>query len=81
MTLRFVCPSCQHVQEHGGTCDQCGLDFAKYALVLQLQAHDASQRVRNREKERSALLKQAVLLPITGGLSLVKFVSKRLKEG
>ena len=81
MTLKFVCPTCRHSQDHGGACDQCGLNFAKYALVLELQAQNEQRRAREREKDRATLVRQALLVPLTGGLSLMKFVRKRLREG
>ncbi|HUY13602.1 MAG TPA: zinc ribbon domain-containing protein [Terriglobia bacterium] len=81
MTLKFVCPTCQHPQDHGGTCDQCGLNFAKYAVVLEFQAQNESRKERERGKERATLARQALLAVVTGGFSLIKFVSKRLREG
>jgi len=71
--LKYTCPSCKHVQFHGGTCEKCGVDFAKYAAMLVFQAKDTAQAVRRKAQGRSALLKQILLLPITGGLSLIKY--------
>ena len=76
--LRYTCPACQHVQTHGGKCDQCGVDFAKYAVVLITQAQTKTSKERERMQRRTSILKQILLLPITGGLSLLKyFFSKR----
>ena len=75
MTLRFVCPACKHVQQHGGQCDQCGVDFAKYSALLIFQAKDEAQQQRERVKARASIAKQILLLPITGGLSLFKFLT------
>ena len=79
--LKYTCPSCKHVQTHGGTCEKCGVDFAKYAAMLVFQAKDVAQAARTKAQGRSAILKQILLLPITGGLSLIKyFVGKTRGE-
>ena len=79
--LKYICPSCKHVQLHGGTCKKCGVDFAKYAAMLVFQAKDTAQAERRKAQGRSAILKQILLLPITGGLSLIKyFVGKARGE-
>ena len=78
--LRFTCPACRHVQDHGGKCDQCGVDFAKYATMLVFQARDGAQMKRRRTKQRVSLAKQILLIPVTGGLSLLKYVFSRLRR-
>ena len=78
MTLRFTCPACQHVQRRGGTCEQCGVDFVKYAAILQFQMEQKVRAEREKAKARSAAVKQIVLLPITGGWSLLKYVKSAL---
>jgi hypothetical protein len=78
-TLRFVCPTCKHVQDHGGTCDSCGLDFTKYATMLQFQMKNQSDAEREKVRTRSAVIKQILLLPVTGGFSLLKFFRTRLR--
>jgi hypothetical protein len=80
MTLKFVCPTCQHTQDHGGACDQCGLDFLKYAMVLEFQAQNERRKERSKNKDRAAWARQALLIPLTGGMSLIKFVRKRMRE-
>lgn len=75
----YTCPSCRHVQDHGGKCDACGLDFAKYVTALQFQARAQAERQRERSNTRTGLIKQILLLPITGGLSLIKYVRSRLE--
>ena len=72
--LRFTCPSCKHVQDHGGKCDQCGLDFMKYAMTLVFQAQTNAQLSREKKLKRSSILKQILLLPLTGGLSLLGYL-------
>ena len=79
--LRFTCPTCRHAQTHGGKCDQCGLDFAKYTAALEFQMKTQGAQERERVKNVSGLIKQVLLLPITGGLSLVKYVRGRLLGG
>ena len=78
-TLRYVCPACKHEQLQGGSCQQCGVDFAKYALMIQFQAKTEAQIERERAKQRSSLFKQALLLPVTGGFSLVRFLLGKVK--
>ncbi|MBZ5545479.1 MAG: hypothetical protein LAO07_17675, partial [Acidobacteriia bacterium] len=77
--LRYTCPACKHVQTHGGKCDQCGVDFAKYSAMLIFSAQNAAQREHDRTRERTSFIKQLLLLPITGGISLVKFLMERLR--
>ncbi|MGA9059338.1 MAG: zinc ribbon domain-containing protein [Terriglobia bacterium] len=78
--LRFTCPACRHVQDHGGKCDQCGVDFAKYAAMLVFQAREGAQEKRRHSKEKASLAKQILLIPLTGGLSLLKYVFSRLRR-
>jgi predicted amidophosphoribosyltransferase len=73
MTLRFVCPTCHNIQRHGGTCDKCGLDFMKYAVTLQYEMQAKADKERAKLRTRSSILKQILLLPVTGGFSLLKF--------
>jgi PHP family Zn ribbon phosphoesterase len=79
--LKYTCPSCKHVQLKGGTCEKCGVDFAKYAAMLIFQAKDTAQAERTKAKGRNAILKQIILLPITGGLSLIKYFVGRARGG
>ncbi len=81
MTLRFVCPKCRHIQRHGGQCDVCGLDFMKYAMTLQMEMKDRADRDRAKLRSRSSIFKQILLLPITGGFSLLKFFREKLRGG
>ncbi len=49
--------------------------------MLVFRAKDTAQSERAKTKGRSAIFKQIVLLPITGGLSLIKyFVGKARGE-
>jgi hypothetical protein len=77
---RYTCPSCGHIQEHGGQCDQCGLDFVKYATMLVFQGQTAAQQARQHKKVRGGILRQILLLPITGEWSLLKFL-RQTKDG
>ncbi len=79
MTLRFVCPSCRHIQRHGGKCDACGLDFMKYAMTMQSELKNQAERDREKQRTRTSLLKQIILLPVTGGFSLLKFFTAKLR--
>ncbi len=80
MTLRFTCPSCQHVQLQGGSCEECGVDLVKYAMMMQFQLESQVRREREEAKSRHALLKQAFLLPVTGGWSLLKYLKSIGRE-
>jgi len=77
--LRYTCPACNHVQLVGGQCEKCGVDFAKYAAMLQFRMTTASEQQRAKTKSRSALYKQFILAPLTGGLSLLKYFRTRLR--
>lgn len=78
--LWFACPSCGHVQGHGGTCAKCGVDFAKFGVVLAVQHESRAQQERERRNERRALWKQILLLPITGGFSLIRHLFARARR-
>jgi zinc-ribbon domain len=71
---RFTCPACKNVQHRGGQCEQCGLDFVKHATMLVFQGQTTAQQRRQRKKERGEILRQILLLPITGGWSLLKYL-------
>ena len=58
---------------------ECGVDFAKYAAMLLFQAREKAQGTRKRAG-KFAIAKQILLIPITGGLSLVKYVLSRFRE-
>jgi len=77
--LKYTCPSCKHVQLQGGACEKCGVDFAKYAAMLVFRAKDNAQSKRSKSKGRAAIWKQIFLLPITGGLSLIKYFREKAK--
>jgi len=78
-TLRYFCPACKREQFHGGKCDQCGVDFAKYGAMLVFKAADEAARQREGMKKRASLARQIALLPVTGGLSLLKYLLSRLR--
>lgn len=62
------------MQTQGARCEKCGVDFAKYAALVMFQAKTAADKAREQSKRRSDILKQILLLPITGGLSLLRYV-------
>ena len=78
--MKYLCPSCKHVQLQGGKCEKCGVDFAKYAAMLVFQAQDVAQSERDKSKNRTAIIKQVLLLPITGGYSLMKYFLGRARR-
>jgi hypothetical protein len=55
------------------------VDFAKYAMILGLQMKTQATQDRERVRSRGAIIKQILLLPITGGFSLLKFIRDRLR--
>jgi hypothetical protein len=67
------------VQAHSGQCDQCGVDFAKYSAMLIFSAKETAERERERTRTRTSIVKQILLLPITGGYSLIKFLLTRMR--
>lgn len=75
--LRFTCPACKHEQTHGGKCDKCGADFAKYLAMLVSQAESKTQQARELARNRNSLFKQIVLAILTGGLSLLFYHRSR----
>lgn len=77
MTLLYKCPSCAATQRHGGTCDKCGVDFAKYAAMLITQEEARASTQREKLRSNASIWKQIVLLPVTGGYSLMKFLLRR----
>ena len=77
--VRYTCPACKHVQPQGGKCEKCGVDFAKYAAMLVFQAKETVQSERAKSKQRTGIIKQIVLLPITGGFSLLKYFRDKVK--
>jgi hypothetical protein len=72
--LSYICPACKHVQARGGQCEQCGVDFAKYSAMLLFAAQETANRERERTRARTSIVRQIILLPITGGISLVKYL-------
>ena len=78
--MRYTCPGCQHQQDHGGQCDQCGVDFVKYAAMMVFQAQTQAQMKREKSRKKNSVMKQILLLPLTGGLSLLSFL-RSLRRG
>jgi hypothetical protein len=76
--LRYTCPACKNVQDHGGKCDQCGADFAKFAAMMVFQAQSNANLSRQNARDRQSIIKQILLLPITGGFSLIKFFRSKM---
>jgi len=55
------------------------VDFAKYAAMLVFKAQQDSDLARGRTRARAGLVKQILLLPITGGYSMVKYLLGQLR--
>ena len=62
-TLLYKCPACAATQRHGGACDKCGVDFAKYAAMLISQESIRAEREREKIRSRAGMLKQGLLAP------------------
>lgn len=75
--LRFICPACKHEQDHGGQCESCGVDFAKYMTVMMVQTQAKAGKERARTRRRISFLREIVWLPITGGLSLLRYLFRQ----
>ena len=69
--LRFTCPACKNEQRHGGQCDKCGADFAKYAAMLLTQAEMRTRQEREASHPYRSGWKQILLAVFTLGLSLI----------
>jgi hypothetical protein len=78
--LRFTCPSCKNIQDHGGKCDKCGADFAKFAAMMVYQAQLQAEQSREAKKARSAPLFEVLLAIVTCGLSVLLSMEARNKE-
>jgi hypothetical protein len=48
--------------------------------MLVLQAREGAQEKRRRARDNAALIRQILLLPLTGGLSLLRYVFSRFRE-
>jgi hypothetical protein len=57
------------------------VDFLKYAMTLVSQSEGQAKLQRQKQKSRAALVKQIVLLPITGGWSLIKYFRDMARGG
>ena len=81
MTLRYTCPSCGNEQRHGGTCDKCGVDFIKYLGAVVSGKKAQSDAIHDRLQSRSNLVVNLLLIPITGGAHLFKYLFPGLRKG
>src|SRR5580658_7510326 len=71
-TLRFECPSCKHEQRHGGTCEECGVDFLKYVTAVVAGKKAEADAVHDRVEQRSNLMKNILYVPFTMGIPLLR---------
>jgi hypothetical protein len=74
MTLRYSCPACKNEQRKGGTCEKCGVDFLKYIVAVVDAKRDTRDVEQERLDRRSGLIKNVLMIPLTGGLSLLKLL-------
>jgi superfamily II helicase len=73
-TLRYQCPSCRHEQRQGGICENCGIDFLKYVTAVVAEKHAETDVINERLERRSTLMKNVLWLPLTGGISLLRYL-------
>jgi hypothetical protein len=74
-TLLYKCPHCWHLQARSGTCEKCGCNFALYwSSYLERTAKERDRVEVERVKSVLSILLQILLLPLTGGRALVRFV-------
>jgi hypothetical protein len=76
-TLRFECPSCGNRQRTGGKCEKCGIDFIKYIGAVVAGKKAEADAVHDRLESRSSFVKAVLLLPVNGGISLLRHFLKR----
>jgi DNA-directed RNA polymerase subunit RPC12/RpoP len=72
-TLRFECPSCGNRQRAGGKCEKCGVDFIKYIGAVVAAKKAEADAVHDRLESRSGFLRALLLLPVNGGVSLIRY--------
>jgi|ERR1700691_4505938 hypothetical protein len=72
MTMRFDCPACGNKQRIGVKCEKCGINFVKYIGAVVAAKKPAEDTIEQRLERRSALLKNILAIPLTGGLKLFK---------
>ena len=79
--LKYTCPACRHLQLKGGSCEKCGVDFAKYAAMLIFQAKNAAEEQRENAMWRPPLWAKIIFFPIPHMIQLVTyFVGKARKR-
>ena len=79
-TLRYECPACKHEQRTGGSCEKCGVNFVKYVTAVVAGKQIEADQIHERIERRTGIIKQVFLLPITGGLSLIRYILKRSRN-
>jgi zinc-ribbon domain len=72
MTMRFECPACGNKQRTGVQCEKCGINFVKYIGAVVAAKKPEEDTIEQRLERRSALLKNILAIPLTGGLTLFK---------
>ena len=78
--LKYTCPACKNVQLQGGSCEKCGVDFAKYAAMLIFQAKDAAQQARQKAGWRAPLWAQIVFFPVPAVIQLTLYLVRKARS-
>jgi hypothetical protein len=55
------------------------VEFAKYAAMLVFKAQQDADLARGRARTRVGIVKQILLLPVTGGYHMVKYLLGQLR--
>lgn len=75
--LSYVCPACKAVQRHGGTCDTCGVDFTKHAMMQLDRLKTTLETERGQITKQTSVAKEIMLAVGTGGFSLLRLLFRR----
>jgi len=73
-TLLFKCPKCEHMQNHGGVCDACGLNLTAFWVTYLETKSEEEQKIAH-DKTVASIGKavNAVEAPFAAGRSLSQF--------
>jgi hypothetical protein len=80
-TLRYECPACKHEQRHGGTCDECGVNFLKYITAVVASKQTRPDALEERQERRSTLLKNLFRVPLNLGIPLLRSLFAQSRQG
>lgn len=78
-TLLFKCPSCAHMQNHGGVCDACGLNMNLFWAAFLATKREEDQKIAH-DKTMAAIHEAATVAtaPIAAGRNISQFLFAQL---